>query len=65
MLASYRGIGAVADLTDMIPADMKNSFLPTALSIISNSQGHIDALPQEGCTWALFYSGSKRGAAAI
>jgi|GEM_PF-1303855 len=55
MVASYRGIGALADITDMIPEDMKNSLLKTALDIVTNHEGRLDGLPQEGCTWQLFY----------
>lgn len=55
MIASFRGIGALADITDMIPADMKKSFSKTAIDITTNNEGKIDGLAQEGCTWQLFY----------
>lgn len=55
MLAQLRGAGALADITDFIPEDLKNSFLRTALDIMTNPEGRIDGIAEEGCTWALFY----------
>ncbi|BCS80188.1 ABC transporter substrate-binding protein [Anaerocellum diazotrophicum] len=55
MVAYLRDIGALADITDMIPKSMLQSFLPAALKIVTNQKGRIDGLPQEGCTWQLFY----------
>lgn len=55
MVASFRGINALADITDMVPADMKKSILKTAMDIVTNNEGKMDGLPQEGCTWQLFY----------
>ena len=55
ILASFRGIGALADITDMIPADLMDNLKPIAVDVITNAQGRIDGLPEEGCNWALFY----------
>lgn len=55
ILASLRGIDALADLTDLISDDMLANFTQVAKSIIINEDGRVDALPQEGCNWALFY----------
>ena len=55
MLAEYRGIGAIADLSTLVPEELINSFLPSAKAMITAEDGKIDGLPQEGCNWALFY----------
>ena len=55
MLAEYRGIGALADLTDLVPSELIDSFLPSAKAMITTEDGKVDGLPQEGCNWALFY----------
>lgn len=55
MLAEYRGIGALADLTGYIPEELAADFLPSAKAIITTEEGTLDGLPQEGCNWALFY----------
>lgn len=55
MLAQYRGIGALADLTDKVPKDFIDKLLPSAKEIVTTPEGKIDGMPQEGCNWALFY----------
>lgn len=55
MIASLRGINALADMTDMIPEELKNSFTKSAIEIATNQEGKWDGLPEEGCTWQLFY----------
>jgi ABC-type glycerol-3-phosphate transport system substrate-binding protein len=55
MVSSLRGINALADMTDMIPEEMKNSFTKSAVEIATNQDGRWDGLPEEGCTWQLFY----------
>lgn len=55
MVASLRGINALADMTDMIPEELKNSFTKSAVEIATNQDGRWDGLPEEGCTWQLFY----------
>lgn len=55
MLAQLRGVGALADITDLMPQDLKDSFLKTALDIMTNAERRIDGIAEEGCTWALFY----------
>ena len=55
MLAEYRGIGALADLSGYVSEETLDSFLPSAKAMITTEDGKIDGLPQEGCNWALFY----------
>lgn len=55
MLAEYRGIGALADLSGYVSDETLESFLPSAKAMITTEDGKIDGLPQEGCNWALFY----------
>ncbi|MCR1843377.1 ABC transporter substrate-binding protein [Murimonas intestini] len=55
MLAEYRGIGALADLSEYVSEETLDSFLPSAKAMITTEDGKIDGLPQEGCNWALFY----------
>lgn len=55
ILASFRGINAVADITDLISQELLDNLKPTAVNIITNSEGRVDSLPEEGCNWALFY----------
>lgn len=55
MLAEYRGIGALADLSEYIPQETIDNFLPSARDMITTADGKIDGMPQEGCNWALFY----------
>ncbi len=55
MLAQLRGADALADITDYIPQDLKESFLKTAMDIMTNEEGRIDGIAEEGCTWAMFY----------
>jgi ABC-type glycerol-3-phosphate transport system substrate-binding protein len=55
MVAQFRGMNALADLTNRIPKDMFDDFLPIAKEIITAPDGKVDGLPQEGCNWALFY----------
>lgn len=55
MLAEYRGLGALADLSGYISEDFLDNLLPSAKMMITTSDGKIDGLPQEGCNWALFY----------
>lgn len=55
MLAEYRGIGALADLSGYVSEETLDSFLPSAKAMITSEDGKIDGLPQEGCNWALFY----------
>ncbi len=55
MLAEYRGIGALADISELVPEELIDSFLPSAKAMITTEDGKIDGLPQEGCNWALFY----------
>jgi len=54
-VARFRAIGAFADITDLIPEKIKNSFVPAAMDIMTNQDGRIDGIAGEGCTWALFY----------
>jgi len=53
--AQFRHMGAYADLTDVIPADLKASFLPAVLYVIETPEGRIDGYPTEGSTWVFFY----------
>lgn len=55
MLAQFRGMGALADMSSYVPQEMIDSFLPSALGMVQTTDGKIDGLPQEGCNWALFY----------
>ena len=55
IVAQFRHMGAYADLTDAIPADLKASFLPTTRYVIETLEGRIDGYPTEGSTWAFFY----------
>ncbi|WP_343246322.1 sugar ABC transporter substrate-binding protein [Diplocloster hominis] len=55
MLAQFRGIGALADMTDLVPQELLDSMLPSAIQMVTTEEGKIDGLPQEGCNWALFY----------
>lgn len=55
MVGQFRGMGAFADITDLIPEEMKKSFLPTAVEGVTYEEGRFDGVPQEGCIWAQFY----------
>ncbi|MCL4385791.1 MAG: sugar ABC transporter substrate-binding protein [Cyanobacteria bacterium] len=55
MAASLRSVNALADLTDMMSEEMKNSYLPAAKKVAVNEEGRWDGFPEEGCTYQLFY----------
>ncbi|MDX9983917.1 sugar ABC transporter substrate-binding protein [Sphaerochaeta sp.] len=55
MLAQFRGINALADISGYISDDFLDNLLPVAKDMIYTPDGKIDSLPQEGCNWALFY----------
>jgi len=55
MVAQFRAQGAFAEITDMIPEDLKNMFLGTAMDIMTNQEGEIDGVGAHGANWALFY----------
>jgi multiple sugar transport system substrate-binding protein len=55
MLAQFRAIGAYADVTDEMPTELRESFLPAALAVAQRPDGRLDAYPSEGATWAFFY----------
>lgn len=55
MLAEYRGLGALADMSGYISDELRDTFFPSTLELITNVEGKIDSLPQEGCNYALFY----------
>lgn len=55
LLASFRGINALADITDRVPEDLIANLKPIAVDIITNAEGRIDGMPEEGCNWGLFY----------
>ena len=55
MLAQFRAIGAYADVTDAIPGELRESFLPAALAVVERPDGRLDGYPSEGATWAFFY----------
>lgn len=55
MLAQFRGIGALADISGYISQEFMDNLLPVAKDMITTVDGKIDGLPQEGCNWALFY----------
>ena len=55
MLAEYRGLGALADLSGYVSEEFLDNLLPSAREMVTSEDGKIDGLPQEGCNWALFY----------
>ena len=55
MLAEYRGMGALTDLSGYISEEFMDTLLPIAKDMVTTEDGKIDGLPQEGCTYALFY----------
>lgn len=55
MVAQFRSMGAYADVTDALPAELKGILLPGALNLVQTPEGRIDGFPTEGCTWAYFY----------
>lgn len=55
MLAQFRGIDALADISGYISDEFLDNLLPVANDMIYTPDGKIDSLPQEGCNWALFY----------
>jgi multiple sugar transport system substrate-binding protein len=55
MLAQFRGINALADISGYVSDEFLANLLPVAKDMIYTPDGKIDSLPQEGCNWALFY----------
>lgn len=55
MLAEYRGMGVLADLSGYVTDDFMDSLLEGAKNMVIDENGKVDGLPQEGCNYALFY----------
>ena len=55
MVAQFRSIGAFAEIGDLMPEELTQSFSSAALDMMTNPEGKIDGIANEGCTWGLFY----------